>query len=128
MLHELSRGEAVTLTQVVRALGTPADMAEALLDRSALRPFILTDEAGRIQSLLGLSVAPTHHHLRVGGRRLWAWCAFDALFLPELLGESATIESRDPESMQLVCLTITPGSVETVEPDGIVVSMMPPQA
>lgn len=128
ILRELSRGEAVTLTQVARTLGAPADTAEALLGGSALSPFILTDEAGRIQSFLGLSVTPTHHCLRVGGRQLWAWCASDTLFLPELLGESATIESRDPESGQLVRLTVTPDGVGVSEPDGIAVSMMPPQA
>lgn len=128
ILRELSHGEAVTRTQVARALGTPAHAAEALLGCSALSAFILADEAGRIQSFLGLSVTPTHHHLRVGERRLWAWCAFDALFLPELLGESATIESRDPESGQLVRLTVTPDHVGASEPDGIAVSMMRPEA
>lgn len=62
MLRELSRGEAVTLTQVARALGTPVDTAEELIARSGLSPFILADEARRIQSFLGLSVTRTHHH------------------------------------------------------------------
>jgi alkylmercury lyase len=128
LLRALARGEAVSVDQLARALGTSVDTAEALTKDSALSPFVHIDEAGRIQGFWGLSVAHTHHQLTVDHQRLWTWCAFDSLFIPELLGNAAEIESRDPETGELVCLTVTPNNVETVKPTDVLVSMVPPQA
>jgi alkylmercury lyase len=31
-------------------------------------------------------------------RTLWTWCAWDSLFLPEILGHPARVTSPDPEN------------------------------
>ncbi len=33
----------------------------------------------------GLAIAETKHRLEVDGRALYTWCAWDSLFLPEIL-------------------------------------------
>jgi len=38
------------------------------------------------------------HALQFDGRTLYAWCAWDTLFLPELLGRPARVTSTDPVS------------------------------
>ena len=128
LLGELARGAPVTIAHLARALGTPIDTAEALVKHSVLSPFVDIGDAGRIQGFGGLSVAHTHHQLTVNGRTLWTWCALDSLFIPELLGDTAEIESRDPETGELIRLAVSPARVETAEPTGILVSMMPPGA
>lgn len=128
LLRELSKGEPVAIAQVARALGAPIDTAETLVKDSALSPFVHAGKADQIQGFWGLSVARTHHQIAVKGRILWTWCAYDTLFMPELLGETAAIESRDPETNQMIGLTVSPTSIETADPTGIVVSMVPPQA
>jgi alkylmercury lyase len=51
---------------------------------------VFRDEEGRVVGFMGLSVvAFGEHRIELGGRTLTAWCAWDALFLPELLGEAA---------------------------------------
>ncbi|MPZ32991.1 MAG: hypothetical protein GEV13_18705 [Rhodospirillales bacterium] len=127
LLHELAKGEPVAIGQLAEALGTPVEKAETFTKDSALSPFIHKDEGGRIQGFWGLSVKPTHHQLTINERKLWAWCAVDTLLYPELLGETAKIETRDPETDQLNRLTVSPTRVEAVEPTGIVVSMVRPQ-
>jgi alkylmercury lyase len=126
LLRELARGEPVTIAQLARALGTTVETAAAFTKESPLSPFVHADEAGRIRGSFGLSVTPTHHQLTIDGRRLWAWCAQDSLFLPELLGATTEIESRDPETDKLVRLTVSPARVEAVEPTGILLSMIRP--
>jgi alkylmercury lyase len=123
LLQELAKGEAVTCARLAQALGTPFGATESLVKDSALRPFIHKDEGDRIIGFWGLSVVPTPHQIRVSGRRLWTWCTQDSLFMPELLGETAEVESRDPESNQLIRLTVSPDRVEAAEPSGIAVSM-----
>jgi alkylmercury lyase len=127
LLRELTRGEPVTIAKLAQALGVPVEKAEVLTRDSALSPFVHTGEDGRIQGFYGLAVTPTHHQLMIGGRKGWAWCAPDNLEHPELLGDTAKVESRDRETGQLIRLTVSPARVEAAEPKGIVVSMRRPE-
>jgi alkylmercury lyase len=69
-----------------------------------------------------------HHRFQLNGRTLWTWCAWDSLFIPELLGETARVESPDPETGELVRLTVSPQRVEAVEPADAAVSFLLPSA
>lgn len=126
LLRELMRGEPVAIDQLARALGAPIEKAEALVNDSALRSFVHIGERG-IQGFYGLSVTPTHHQITISGRKLWAWCAPDTLEYPELLGHTAEIESRDPETGQLIRLTVSPARIEAAEPTGVVGSIRRPE-
>jgi alkylmercury lyase len=128
LLRVLARGEPVTAAQLARALGASTADARALLERAGLKAFAYTDEQGRVAGYLGLAATPMHHRFALDRRRLWTWCAADSLFLPGILNQTAEVESRDPEGGELVRLTISPTRVEAVEPEGVVVSMMKPDA
>lgn len=127
LLKEVAKGEPVGIGQLTQALGTPVEMAEAVTRDSALSRFVYADKTGKIQGFVGLSVIPTHHQTTINKRKLWAWCAPDTLEHPQLLGQTAEIESRDPETGQLVHLTVSPDRIETVDPADIVVSMSRPK-
>lgn len=75
----------------------------------------------------GLSVTPTHHQLTFNGRKLWAWCAPDTLEYAQLLGDTTEVETRDPESGQLIRLTVSPVRIETSEPTEVTVSIRRPE-
>lgn len=123
-LHrELASAAPVTFARLAQELGTSTATAEALVRDSALSRFTHTDDNGRVLGFWGLSSVPTRHRLTVGGRTFWAWCAQDSLFLPELLGETAQIESQDPGTDQPIRLTVSPERVEAASPAGIVVSV-----
>jgi len=122
LLHELASGEPVTITQLAQALGNTVEAAEAFVKGPALKPFLYTNEQGRIVAFMGLTGTPTHHQLTIKGRTLWAWCAGDSLVLPELLDGTATIESRDPETGEPIRLTVSATRIEAAEPKGIAMS------
>jgi alkylmercury lyase len=69
-----------------------------------------------------------HHKFEVGGRTLWTWCAWDALFIPAILGADALVESADPVSGVPVRLTVTRDRVASVEPRSAVISFLLPDA
>ena len=48
----------------------------------------------------------------VDGHTLSTWCAWDTLFIPEILGCSARVTSADPENGETVHLVVTPGRIE----------------
>jgi alkylmercury lyase len=81
---------------------------------------------GRVVAFGGLSLTKTTHRFEVGGRQLYTWCAWDTLFLPELLGRAARVISECPTSRKPVELTVTPAGVERVAPAGAVLSMRAP--
>lgn len=124
LLRELARGQPVSVAQLAHALAVPLEGAAAILQDSPLSRFVYAREAGRVEGFWGLATSPTHHRFTINGRTLWTWCAEDSLFLPELLGETAEIESRDPESGELIRLTVSPERVEAVQPSDVVLSMV----
>lgn len=126
LLRELAKGQPVAVPQFAAALGVPLNEAQALVNESELRRLIYAGEDGRVVGFWGLSTARTHHRFTINGRTLWAWCAGDTLFLPEVLDETAAVESADPEGGELIRLTISPARVEAVEPKDVTVSFLWP--
>src|SRR5262249_10488575 len=114
--------------QFARALGTTPAAAHALLERDAIKRFIYPDAEGRVLGFGGLAAAPMHHRFEVSGRALWTWCAWDSLFIPEILGRTARVTSPDAEVRELVRLTVTPDRIESVEPGDAVISFIRPDA
>lgn len=128
LLRELARGKPVGAAQLARALGVPTVEAERLLAQESIRCLVYPDDQGRVVGFGGLAVAPMHHRFTVDGRTLWTWCAWDSLFLPELLNATARVESPDPETDEPVRLTVTPERIEAAQPEGAVVSFLLPGA
>jgi alkylmercury lyase len=128
LLLELAQGESVSIGQFAKVLGTSAEAAEAFTRESALSSLVYMGADGRIQGFYGLSVTPTRHQTTIHGRILWTWCAPDTLEHPELLGRTAEIMSHDPETGQVVHLTVSPDRIEAVEPTSVVMSMRRPEA
>lgn len=123
LYRQLARGEPVPIDSLaVDVDGKPPDV-DATLERW---PGVYRDGAGRVVAFWGLAIPEMPHRFRVDGRRLYTWCAWDALFIPELIGRTAEVESQSPVSGDSVRLTVTPEQVLQVAPEGTVVSMLVP--
>jgi alkylmercury lyase len=128
LYRELAKGQAIDVAQLAQALGlSPADTRE-LLARDAIRAFTYADDQGRVLGFGGLAVPQMQHRFEIEDRTLWTWCAWDSLFIPEILGKSARVSSRDPESGELVRLFVSPERIEAAEPKDAVVSFLLPDA
>ena len=94
-------------------------------------PGVFSDKQHRVVGYWGLSLLAAYsspHTLRMSGQRLSAWCAWDTLFLPELAGHTAEVESASPGDAGIVRLTITPQQLERVEPVASQMSVLVPNA
>lgn len=122
VLRTLARGRPVTgpeIDAIAADLGWAPAAAQAFL-----RPLTERDGADAIIGVLpGLSLGDHPHRFWVNGRGMSAWCAEDTLFLPALLGQTATIESTSPLSREPVRLTVGPDGVRSVNPPEAVVSI-----
>jgi alkylmercury lyase len=128
LYRELAKGRSVDADQLGRALGITSDEGRAFLERDAIKSFVYPDSEGRVLGFGGLAAAPMHHRFEVGGRMLWTWCAWDSLFIPEILGREARVTSPDPENREIVRLVVTPDRVESAVPTDAVVSFIRPEA
>jgi alkylmercury lyase len=106
LIRQLALGAPVSVSD----LATAAELSEARVTDALDRlPGVFRDEEQRVVGFMGLSVVEMGpHRIHVDGRRLSAWCAWDTLFLPELLDETAYVTSRSPASDAEISLTVTP--------------------
>jgi alkylmercury lyase len=128
LYREVAKGQPVDDAQLGLALGISAAESRAILERDAIKCLVYRDERGRLLGFGGLAAAPMHHRLEVDDRMLSTWCAWDSLFVPEILGRPARVASPDPESGELVRLVVAPDRIESAEPEGAVVSFIMPDA
>lgn len=86
------------------------------------------DSDGRIIGAWGLDLFPTRHQLRVPDRDLFAWCAWDALTLPGLIGEEAEVTSLCPASGDDIRLRVAPQGLLDAEPEDARLALKVPAA
>jgi len=123
MYRLLALGQPVDPAQLGRILDVSAD---AVLRRLADWPALVQrDPEGRVTGWGGLGLEPTPHRFEVAGRTLYTWCAWDALFIPEILGRSARVVSRCPQTGAIVQLELSPGGIPHASPPGLVVTFPP---
>ncbi|GMQ89948.1 MAG: organomercurial lyase MerB [Gammaproteobacteria bacterium] len=120
----LSEGQAVSYERLAQALNTPTETVSQTLSQW---PAVFYDESGHIIGFWGLTVKKTRHRLHVDGATVYAWCAWDTLFLPELLGATATVTSTCAASGGQIRLTVSPTRIEAAEPGDVVVSFLVPE-
>ena len=67
------------------------------------------------------------HRMHVAGRALSTWCAWDTLFLPELLGTEVRVTSRCPVTGDAISMRVDGAGVTDVSPPSTVVSFLVPE-
>ena len=125
LIRQLALGVPVGVSRLASA----AEVSEAqITDTLDHLPGVFRDEEQRVVGFMGLSVAEFgEHRIEVGGRTLTAWCAWDTLFLPELLGAPARVRSRCPGTGERISLTVGRDGPSDVRPAGTVLSLLAPE-
>lgn len=124
----LAAGQPVARTELADRLGVPLDLVDDTLNRW---PGVFSDREKRVVGYWGLGLPAAYaspHRITVEGRTLSAWCAWDTLFLPQLLGRAADVESITPIDRASVRLTVTPDAVTSVDPPNAHMSFLVPDA
>lgn len=120
----LGRGEPVSIAALAEETGHSGPEVDA-----TLRPWpgVYRDNEDRIVGFWGLTVEEMPpHEISFAGRKLWAWCAWDTLFLPRCLRGALDVASRCPVTGRAIALRVTPNRVERVEPADVVISFLKP--
>lgn len=123
----LSQGRPVPRTMLAQRLGCGVEVVNEIIDRW---PGVFCDEKRQIVGYGGLSIPAAYaspHKMMVADQNLSAWCAWDTLFLPELLGQATEVESTSPEGSRIL-LKVTSARVEHKYPIDMRMSFLLPDA
>jgi alkylmercury lyase len=123
--REIARGGPVSperVEQIASALDIEQQTAHEVLDKMCER-----DRDGNVVGIAGLSQNQHPHRFTIKGIRLATWCAWDALFLPVMLQQTAEVSSQCPVTGEVIRLTITPEGVTSYQPASAVISIVIPQ-
>jgi alkylmercury lyase len=123
MWQEVAKGKPVTrqrIDEIVDGLKILSAEAEVFLRKMAER-----NENDDIIGILGLSQDITWaHRLDVNGVSLRTWCAWDQLFLAQVLHQTVRGRSTSPVSREQIDITISPYGVIECNPKTTVVSII----
>lgn len=123
----LSRGIPVLREVLAAECGVAQERVNSFL-RELPRSAVILDDRDRraVIAFNGLNLAPTPHRFAIGKTVLYTWCAFDALFLPEILGKSATLITRCPATGTALTFELAPGKVLATQTPDCVLSIVTP--
>ena len=123
MLRKIALGKPVTKAetfQISEELAIPFKQADEFL-----RDVTERDSDDNIIGLIGLSQNQEWaHRFYVNGNSLRTWCAWDTLFLTQIIGESVMVESESPLTGTTVRLRINKDRVESSLPETAVVTIV----
>jgi len=89
-------------------------------------PEVFYDSDNKITGFLGLTINKTNHRFKVDNLIVYTWCAWDSLFIPELLNATAIITSQCPTTGELIKLKVSPKEIESIFPDRTIISFLAP--
>lgn len=121
----LLKGAPITPGDIAAASGVAPDRMGELFGLIPDCAYECNDREG-ITAFIGLSITPEKHKLIVEGETFYTWCAFDALFLPELLGKEAEIITDCPASGAEIRVRLTQKALLDITPAGAVMSLVAP--
>ncbi len=119
----LAAGQPVLRETLAERLGIPVDSVYRIL---GTWPGVFSDAQRQVVGYWGLAIPTAFaspHRFTIDGRSFSAWCAWDTLFLPQLLGLTAEVESTSPTGVKV---RLTVARVERVDPVGAQMSFLLP--
>ena len=124
----LAEGQPVSRAVLAQRVRIPMETVDQILDGW---PGVFSNGQRQVVGYWGLSIPAAYtssHRFKIDGRTLLAWCAWDTLFLPQLLGQTAEVDSTGPNASDRIRLTVTPERLERVEPVDAHMSFLLPDA
>ena len=122
--RRLGKGQPVSLDDLLADKEISLEEAKEFLDSSG---GVFYNDDGDIVGFWGIAVQKMAHKIITDQQTIYGWCAWDALFIPQLLGEAATIESLSP-TKEIIKLKLSEQGDVLEGSENIMVSFIEPDA
>lgn len=121
----LADGRTPTVAELAQRLGLPPGEAERIVGEAARRG-LLTLDHDRIVGSRGLTTLPTRYRLLLNGRKMYVWCALDAVGIPAALGSDARIEATLMDGTAPVVVEVHSGTLTNYSPPDVRIGLPAP--
>jgi len=121
--RSLALGKPVSIEQLQKKTGLTANFISQSLHSW---PGIFFDNNKNVTGFWGITTRETPHRLNVNDQISYAWCAWDSLFIPDLLNETVQVSSLCPVTNNKIELEISPGRVKVFGDKSLYVSFLMP--
>jgi alkylmercury lyase len=123
VMRRLVEGGPVAASAIADDLAlTESEVADTLEQM----PGVHFDDDERVIGYFGLTILEMgEHRLHIDGREVSTWCAWDTLFIPEMLGRTVEVTSRSPGDGHPISLRVGPEGPRDISPPDAVVSFVP---
>jgi len=118
-LQLLSKGGPVSPDRLAEAWGMPLEQVNAIFEQASELGTLQLDDLGNMVGS-AISLLPSSHKFQVNEKTLYAWCSYDAIYAPGVIGCDAVIESVDPLTNESIRIKVSPDGVVESEPEGVV--------
>jgi alkylmercury lyase len=122
-IQALAKGDPVSPAQLAQTWDMPLEQVLAILKQAEANGQVEINARGDLVGAV-LSLNPTQHQISMDNQRFYAWCAYDAMYAPGVIGKPAQIVSKDAVTGKMIQVSITPDGVEIVQPESAVVSIV----
>lgn len=119
----LAEGQPVAIERLAQEMAVPEVDVKTVLDSWR---GVFYDNLNRVIGFWGMTIKEMKHHFEVNGKTVFTWCAWDALFIPELLNATANITSQCTTTGNEIRLSVSPHGIESCSPQGVMVSFLTP--
>jgi len=121
---ELSRGNPISISTLASQLNISENEIKSKIEEL---PGIYRNDDGDIIGFWGLAVGyNSPHKLLVDGISTNTWCAWDALFIPEVLGKVAEVQLTCPVTDHVTSLKASASGLTEVSNENAVISFVMP--
>jgi len=123
LYRSLALGKPVAVAHLEDATGLAGEVIDQTLQSW---PGVFFDDNKNVIGFWGISNRETSHRLFVNGQTSYAWCAWDALFIPALLSETVQVSSQCPVTDSKIELVISPTRAKVIGDKPLFVSFLMP--
>lgn len=119
----LAEGSAVSKITISKVSGQSIDSVEKTIQTWTE---IIYDNENNITDFLGLSIKETRHRLNIDATTVYTWCAWDTLFIAELINKPINVHSVCPVTNKNIQLDVSIDGVKPINNENIMVSFLKP--
>ncbi len=119
--HGLEKGNPLKIEDLVSATTLDKFTVKAIIKKW---PAIFYDSNQHIIGYWGLAIQEMGHKIELNDKTLYGWCAWDTLFIPQLIEKDAVIRSTDHLTKEEVVIEIDRNGNLLAGDDDIYISML----
>ncbi len=119
----LALAKPVTIESIVKVTSHKKELIDNIVHSW---PGVFFDDDNAIIGFWGITIAEMPHRMTINEHTVYAWCAWDALFIPELINVTTWVNSECPVTKQNIELQVSPTQVKAINNENVVVSFLKP--